>query len=115
MIKKRYITKENAYEIGILGGRPKGSLNPNTILAIRTKEAMIKEIEKQTGRIVNNLLLGSDKQDTSASKELLDRAFGKSIQAINLQAVTFSLKDLAEYREKLKNPPIIDVEITKSP
>ncbi len=63
---------------------------------------MIKEIEKQTGRIVNNLLLGSDRLDTSASKELFERAFGKVPQGVQMQVATFSLKELAEYREKLK-------------
>jgi len=96
-------------------GRVKGVLNPATIARIQTKQAMEEIIRQKAGFIINNLLMGSANLDTSASKELFDRAFGKSIQAINLQAVTFSLKDLAEYREKLKNPPIIDVEITKSP
>ena len=77
-------------------GRPKGSLSSNTIKAIATKEAMIKEIEKQTGRIVNNLLLGSDAKDTSASRELLDRAFGKVIQGVDMRVAQFSLKDLSE-------------------
>jgi len=46
---------------------------------------------------------------------LLERTFGKVPQGVQMQVATFSLKELSEYREKLKNPPIIDVEITKSP
>ena len=95
------MSSELAREVGKLGGRPKGSLSPNTIRAIKTKEAMIKEIEKQTGRIVNNLLLGSDRLDTSASKELFERAFGKVPQGVQMQVATFSLKELAEYRKEI--------------
>lgn len=98
----RQLTPELAREIGKLGGRPKGSLSPNTIRAIKSKEAMIKEIEKQTGRIVNNLLLGSDRLDTSASKELFERAFGKVTQGVDMRVAQFSLKELAEYRKNLQ-------------
>jgi hypothetical protein len=98
----RHMSSELAREVGKLGGRPKGSLSPNTIRAIKTKEAMIKEIEKQTGRIVNNLLLGSDRLDTSASKELFERAFGKVTQGVDMRVAQFSLKELAEYRKELQ-------------
>lgn len=102
----RHMSSELAREVGKLGGRPKGSLSPNTIKAIQTKEAMLKEIEKQAGRIINNLLLGSDRGDTPASRELLERAFGKVPQGVNVQSVQFSLKELAEYRKSLRRETI---------
>ena len=74
----------------------------------------IKEIEKQTGRIVNNLLLGSDRLDTSASKELFERAFGKVPQGVQMQTVQFSLKELAEYRKSLQEKTIDLKEISNS-
>lgn len=108
------MSSQLAREVGKLGGRPKGSLSPNTIRAIMTKETMIKEIEKQTGRIVNNLLLGSDRLDTSASKELFERAFGKVPQGVQMQVATFSLKELAEYRDNLRKETVKSKEITET-
>ncbi len=98
----RHMSSELAREVGKLGGRPKGSLSPNTIRAIKTKEALLKQIEKQTGRILNNLLLSSDKGDTPASKELFERAYGKVTQGVDMRVAQFSLKDLAVHREKLR-------------
>ena len=103
------LTSAKAREIGLLGGRPRGVLNKSTIEKIKTKKAMEAAIAKKAGFIVDNLLQGSRNLDTSASKELLERAFGKVPQGVQMQVATFSLKELAEYREKLKNPPLQDV------
>ena len=92
--------------MGKLGGRPKGVLDKKTIAKIKTKEAMQEIIAKKAGRIIDNLLIGSDLQDTTASKELLERAFGKVPQGVQMQVATFSLKELAEYRKGLNNPPV---------
>ena len=92
--------------MGKLGGRPKGVLDKKTIAKIKTKEAMQEIIAKKAGRIIDNLLIGSDLQDTTASKELLERAFGKVPQGVQMQVATFSLKELAEYRKGLQNTPV---------
>jgi len=96
------LTSAKAREIGLLGGRPRGVLNKSTIEKIKTKKAMEAAIAKKAGFIVDNLLQGSRNLDTSASKELLERAFGKVPQGVQMQVATFSLKELAEYREKLR-------------
>ena len=91
-------------------GRVKGVLNPATIARIQTKQAMQDIIQKHAGFIINNLLMGSANLDTSASKELLERTFGKVPQGVQMQVATFSLKELSEYREKLKNPETKAIE-----
>ena len=103
----KFITKENARKIGILGGRPQGVLNKSTMERIKTKEAFAEIVKEHAGFIANNLLIGSKMQDTAASKELLERAFGKVPQGVQMQVATFSLKELAEYRKGFLNPPEI--------
>ena len=98
----KYFTKQNARAIGLLGGRPKGVLDKKTIERIKTKEAVQEIIQKKAGLIIDNLLIGSNLQDTAASKELLERAFGKIPQGVNIQAVQFSLKELADYRKAVQ-------------
>jgi len=105
--KGRLFTKENAREIGKLGGRPKGILNKSTIEAIKSKETFAKAIEAKAGTIAEALLQNLvNNKDTSAGRELLDRAFGKVPQGVQMQVATFSLKELAEYRKNLQNPSI---------
>lgn len=111
------ITKENAMEfvelrrkMGKMGGRPKGVLNEKTIAKITTKEAFAKVVEKKAGLIAEgffrNLIY---RGDTSAGNSLLDRAWGKVPQGVQMQVATFSLKELAEYRKSLINPQSQDV------
>lgn len=103
------ITKENARAIGKLGGRPKGVLSPHTIAQIKSKETFAKAIQEKAGTIAEALLQNLiNNKDTSAGKELLERAFGKVPQGVQVQSVQFSLKELAEYRKKLKEPPTIE-------
>lgn len=97
----RHFTPELAREVGKLGGRPKGVLNKSTIIAIKSKEAFAEAIKEKAGFIAENLLISSARGDTSASKELLERAFGKVPQGVQVQSVQFSLKELAEYRKNL--------------
>ncbi len=98
----KHFNKENARNIGLLGGRPKGVLNPSTIAKIKTQEAVQKIILEKAGFITENLLRGSANLDVQASKELFDRAFGKAPQAIDMRVAHFSLKDLHEHRERIK-------------
>lgn len=87
-------------EIG--GGRPKGVLNPSTIEKIKTQEAVQKIILQKAGLITEGLLQNLiNHHDTSAGKELFDRAFGKAHQSIDIRSASFSLKELADYRKKL--------------
>lgn len=85
---------------GIKGGRPKGVLNPATIARIKDKKTMEAAIQKRAGRIVDNLLRGSDALDTQASKELLERGFGKVVQPVGGN-FTFSLVLLGERSQKM--------------
>ena len=106
-------TKERAMQLveirrsmGIKGGRPKGVLNKSTIEKTKTIEAFVQVVKEKAGLIADNLLIGSCKGDTQASNILLERAFGKVPQGVQMQVATFSLKDLAEYRKSLQNPPV---------
>ena len=102
-------TKENASKLAKMGGgRPRGVLNPATIKKIQTKKAMEEEIQKRAGILVDDLFRGSQQLKTEATRELLDRGFGKVPQGVQMQVATFSLKELAEYRKGLQNPPEID-------
>jgi hypothetical protein len=104
----RLITKENASAIGKLGGRPKGSFSKEKMTLMKTQEGFAKAIQEKAGLIaeglLQNLLQG---KDTSAGKELLDRAFGKAPQSLHVTSISFSLKDLQDFRNTLKNPPAI--------
>jgi len=100
---RRMWTAEQAREFGKLGGRPKGILAPQTIAKIKSKETFAKAIEEKAGLIAEGLLQNLlNNKDTSAGKELLERAFGKVPQGINVQAVQFSLKELADHRKNLQ-------------
>jgi hypothetical protein len=106
----KYLTKEKAQELlalrrklGRMGGRPKGVLSKTTIAKIKTKETFAKEVAKKAGVIAEGLFQNLIyNQDSSAGKELLERAFGKVPQGVNIQAVQFSLKELSEYRKNLQ-------------
>ena len=95
----KLITKENAMQflemrrkMGKMGGRPKGILNKKTITATTTKEEFTKIIQKKAGLIGEALLQNLvNNYDTSAGKELLERAFGKVPQGVQMQVATFSL------------------------
>lgn len=108
-----HFTKENAMQMvekrrlmGIKGGRPPGVLNKKTIKATTTKEAFTKIMQEKAGLIGESLLQNLIyNKDTTAGSILLDRAFGKVPQGVQMQVATFSLKELAEYRKSLNNPP----------
>lgn len=89
-------------ELGSRVGRPKGSLSPKTIQKIKDKASLEEAARKRAGRILNNLLLSSDAGDTQASKEIFDRAFGKTAQEIKVETHhIFSLAELASSRHAL--------------
>lgn len=93
---------EHRKAIGRVGGRPKGSLSPQTIKKIKDKQTLEAAARARAGRVLNNLLLSSDAGDTQASKEIFDRAFGKPEQGIKAVVEhTFSLRELAEQRSKM--------------
>lgn len=113
----RVITKEVAAQLraariasGNVGGRPKGSLSPQTIAKINNKKALEAAIQKRAGRVLNNLLLGSDALDTQASKELLERGFGKVAQQLEVSG-TFTLR--AIHARAIDAPKIIEGEVLR--
>ena len=102
----RQMTTEIARSVGKLGGRPPGILNKSTIIAMKSKEAFAEAIKEKAGIIGEALLQNLvNNKDTSAGKELLERAFGKVPQGVQMQVATFSLKELAEYRKSLLQKP----------
>lgn len=94
-------TREIAQQNGRKGGRPKGSVAVSTKVGIKTRELFATEVEKHLPIIFNALLAEVEKGNIPAAKELLDRAWGKPAQSVNMQVATFSLKELAEYRKNL--------------
>ncbi len=103
MPRGAHFTPELSREVGKLGGRPRGVLNKKTIEKMTTQEVFVKEIQKRSGLVANalfdNLIV---RHDTSAGKELLDRAFGKAPQAIDMRVAVFSLKDLNDRAKRLE-------------
>jgi hypothetical protein len=66
-------------------GRKKGSLAPSTLLAIKSREEFAKKVEENLDVIFEALLSKVKDKDVSAIKELLDRAWGKSSQSLDLK------------------------------
>jgi len=75
-------TREQAIIDGKKGGRPKGSKATHTILAEKAKANLIAmyiaNVKPLDQALIDKALLG----DIMAQKELRDRVFGKSPQAI---------------------------------
>ena len=114
----RGITKENAMQMvelrrsmGKMGGRPPGVLDKKTIARIKDKQIMEQIMREKAGLAVDDLFRASQVLKVDASREILDRAFGKVPQGVQMQVATFSLKELAEYRKGLNNPPSIENQI----
>lgn len=92
--------KHGGYRAG--AGKPKGYRAPSTLKAMASREEFIKRVERDLEPIYNALYAKAvNESDIPAIKELLDRAWGKPAQAINMKVATFSLKELAEYRKNL--------------
>ena len=85
-------------------GKPKGYRSPSTLKAMASREEFIKRVERDLEPIYNALYAKAvNESDIPAIRELLDRAWGKPAQAVNLSGgiAQFSLKELAEYRKSL--------------
>ncbi len=63
-------------------GRPMGSKAPHTIEAQIQRELLIKFLNPHIEEICKALVKKAKKGDVHATKELLDRAWGKASQAI---------------------------------
>ena len=97
---------ERRRQLGKMGGRPPGVLNKKTIEKMTTQEEFVKVIRGKAG-VIGDALLGNllYNKDTTAGSILLDRAFGKVPQGVQMQVATFSLKELADYRKSLLEKP----------
>ena len=92
--------------MGKMGGRLPGVLNKKTIEKTKTQEAFVQVIKEKAGVIGDALLANLlYNKDTTAGSILLERAFGKVPQGVQMQVATFSLKELAEYRKSLLQSP----------
>lgn len=67
---------------GKLGGRPAGSKAQHTIAAEAARAELIKRVADNIGPLFEALYDKAKNGDVSAIKELFDRAFGKSPQAL---------------------------------
>lgn len=109
--EKKRIALEHARAVqratGRWGGRPRGVLNASTIAKIKDKATFEAEARKRSGRVLDNLLVASDLLDTSASKEVLERGFGKVSQDVNLTG-EFQVKSLHMHVLPAAGVPIVE-------
>ena len=87
------------------GGRPKGSVSVATRLKISAKEQFSSIVEANIVPIAEALLSRALDKDTNAARELLDRAWGKSKQSVDIDAkVSFPepSEKIKELAQKLK-------------
>lgn len=83
-----HISREN----GKKGGRPKGAISAATRDAIEGRKRMVELINDRVEELVNLLFLktkqldekGNVLIDVQAIKELLDRAYGKASQSVDV-------------------------------
>ncbi len=96
--------RAKAKELGRLGGRPKGSLDPHTIAAIQTREAFVAAGLKMSGKLLNDLDRNSSEGDTKAATAILDRVGIAPVQRVQVEGnVKFTLLEIAGVV-----PPMID-------
>ena len=81
------ISREN----GKHGGRPKGT---NAITAEMMRERIAEMLEPQVKDIVQALIKKAKKGDIRATKELFDRAYGKSVQLDKDDVMQSSIRGL---------------------
>jgi hypothetical protein len=65
-------------------GRPKGTIAGHTLLAQEMKKALIERAAEEWGPIIDALIHNAKHGDTYATRELLDRIFGKASQGVEL-------------------------------
>lgn len=78
---------------------------PLVIKGVTDKVSLEKAATKLAGRVLGNLARASDMLDTSASREILDRAVGKVTQPVE-HTGTFTLR--AVHQELLV--PVVKIE-----
>lgn len=93
-------TPETARENGKLGGRPKGTIGPNTYKAQMIREHILEIIEKEIDPMAQALVAKAKQGDHQAFKELFDRAMGRAAQAV----------DITSAGEPLEGAKDVDVE-----
>ena len=69
-------------ENGKKGGRPIGSKDPHTLMREQAREILIKKVVESIEPIADALVEKAKGGDVQAVKELLDRAWGRTPQAI---------------------------------
>lgn len=69
---------------GLKGGRPKGSLGKSTLNALAARAWFAEQVHKNIEPIFNMLLAKASEGDVGALRELLDRAWGRAPQAIDV-------------------------------
>lgn len=105
---------------GKKGGRPKGTKSPNTLKIEEARAHMVKRITDKLDFILDNLLdkaktphpeiPGAYIIDVVANKELLDRAFGRAAQAVDITSKGEAVSNVSpeqvklakEYEDKIK-------------
>ena len=65
-------------------GRKKGSVSSHNLEAVKTRQEFIKKVEENLVTIFEALLNKAKQGDVGAIRELLDRAWGKAQQSVDL-------------------------------
>lgn len=96
-------------------GRPKGSISNHTRKGIVAREAFAKLVEQNLQPLFNALFAKAMDGDVQALKELLDRAWGRPNQSmdVNKTVVHLSLAELAERTKHLELDGNGDVRLIK--
>lgn len=83
--KKAISSRQN----GKLGGRPVGAKAGHTLTAEAAKAYIIKRVSEELEPIITKQIQQAIDGDGNARKDLLDRAYGKPKETVEIQGVDF--------------------------
>ena len=74
-------------------GRPKGIKGPRAIAADKAREYIIKRVSEELAPIMDKAIEQAKQGDQASRKELMDRAYGKAKESLELTGVKKLLVD----------------------
>lgn len=82
--KKSEIKASRARINGLLGGRPKGALGSTMLTAMEARKWAINYVNERLTPLFEAMYKKALDGDVTAFKELLDRSWGKAVQAVEV-------------------------------